>query len=307
MDSAYCEHTGACIFLNSSFAWKLCFWFSEKPPYSFNSSYKNLHSHQQCRRIPIYIHRLFSSFFISFILSFIHAFNPLFIFSSIQSLSCVRLFVTPWTAARQASLSITNSQSLPNPCPLSPWSDLTISSSVIPISSCPQFSQHQGLFKWVSSSHQVAKILEFPLQHPSNEHQGLIFFRMDWLELLAVQETLKSLFQHHSSKASILWRSSFFTVQLSHTYMTTGKTIALTRGTIVGKAMSLLFNMLCSLVIIFLPRSKCLLISWLQSPSAVILEPRKIKSATVSNVSPSICPEVMGPDSMILSFLNVEF
>ena len=143
----------------------------------------------------------------------------------------------------------------PNPCPLSPWSDLTISSSVIPISSCPQFSQHQGLFKWVSSSHQVAKILEFPLQHPSNEHQGLIFFRMDWLELLAVQETLKSLFQHHSSKASILQCSAFFIVQLSHPYMATVKTIALTRGTIVGKAMSLLFNMLCSLVIIFLPRS----------------------------------------------------
>ena len=117
---------------------------------------------------------------------------------------------------------------------------------------------------------------------------------MDWLELLAVQGTLKSLLQHHGSKASILQCSAFFIVQLSHPYMTTGKTIALTRQTFVGKVMSLLFNMLSRLVITFLPRSKCLLISWLQSPSAVILEPRKIMSAMVSIVSPSICPEVMG-------------
>jgi len=113
---------------------------------------------------------------------------------------------------------------------------------------------------------------------PSKEHPGLISFRMDWLDLLAVQETLKSLLQHHSSKASILWLSVFFTVQLSHPYMTTGKTIALTRQTFVGKVMSLLFNMLSRLVITFLPRSKHLLISWLQSPPAVILEPKKIKS-----------------------------
>ena len=123
---------------------------------------------------------------------------------------------------------------------------------------------------------------------PSNEHPGLISFRMDWLDLLAVQGTLKSLLQHHTSKAPILWCSAFFLVQFSHPYMTTGKTIALTRRTFVGKVMSLLFHMLSRLVIIFLPRSKCLLISWLQSPSAVILEPRKIKSATVSNVSPSL-------------------
>ena len=121
---------------------------------------------------------------------------------------------------------------------------------------------------------------------PSNEHPGLISFRMDWLDLLAVQGTLKSLLQHHSSKASILLCSAFFTVQLSHPYMTTGKIIALTRQTFVGKVMSLLFNMLSRLVITFLPRNKCLLILWLQSPSAVILEPRKIKSATVF---PSIC------------------
>ena len=126
-------------------------------------------------------------------------------------------------------------------------------------------SQHQGLSKWVSSSHQVAKILEFSFNiSPSNEHPGLFSFRMDWLDLLSVQETLKSLLQHHSSKASILLCSAFFIVQLSHSYMTTGKTVALTRWTSVGKVMSLLFNILSRLVITFLPRSKCLLISWLQ-------------------------------------------
>ena len=133
----------------------------------------------------------------------------------------------------------------------------------------------------------------------SNEYSGLISFRMDWLDLLVVQGTLKSLLQHHSSKASILWHSVFFTVQLYNPYMTTGKTIALTRWTFVGKVMSLLFNMLSRLVVTFLPRSKRLLISWLQSPSAVILEPPKIKSATVS---PSICHEVMGLDAMIFVF-----
>ena len=121
---------------------------------------------------------------------------------------------------------------------------------------------------------------------PSNEHPGLISFRMDWLELLAVQGPLKSLLQHHSSKASILWRSAFFTVQLSHPYMTTGKTIVLTRWIFVGKIMSRHFNMLSRLVITFLPRSKCLLISWLQPPSAVILEPKNIKPDTISTVSP---------------------
>ena len=140
----------------------------------------------------------------------------------------------------------------------------------------PNLSQHQGLFQWVSSSHQVAKVLEFKLQHlSSNEHPGLISFRMDWLDLFAVQGTLKSLLQHHSSKALILLRSAFFTVQLSHPHMTTGKTIALTRWTFVDKVMSLLFNTLSRLVIPFLLWSKRLLISWLQSPSAVILEPLK--------------------------------
>uniref|UniRef100_A0AC11DNN8 Uncharacterized protein n=1 Tax=Ovis aries TaxID=9940 RepID=A0AC11DNN8_SHEEP len=137
---------------------------------------------------------------------------------------------------------------------------------------------------------------------PSKEIPGLISFRMDWLYLLAVQGTLKSLLQHHSSKTSILRRSAFFTVQLSHPYMTTGKTIAVTRWTLVSKVVSLLLNMLSRLVITFLPRSKRLLISWLPSPSAVILEPPKIKSDTVSTVFPSIAPEVMGPDAMIFVF-----
>ena len=139
-------------------------------------------------------------------------------------------------------------------------------------------AQHQDLFKWVSSSHQVAKVFSWVLMlsfsfniKPSNKYPGLLSFRMDWLDLLAVQGTLKSLFQHHSSKASILQRSAFFIVQLSQPYMTTGKTIALTRRTFVGKVTSLLLNMLSRLVITFLPRSKRLLISWLQSPSAVIL------------------------------------
>ena len=137
---------------------------------------------------------------------------------------------------------------------------------------------------------------------PSKEIPGLIFFRMDWLDLLAVQGTLKSLLQHHSSKASILQRSAFFTVQISHPYMTSGKTIALTRWTLVGKVMSLLLNTLSRLLITFLPRSKRLLISWLQSVIAVILEPQKIKSDTVSTVFPSISHEVMGPDAMIFVF-----
>ena len=146
---------------------------------------------------------------------------------------------------------------------------------------------------------------------PSNEHPGLISFRMDWLDLLAVQETLKSPLQHHSSKASILQCSAFFTVQLSHPYMTMGKTIALTRRTFVGKVTSLLFNMLSRLVLTFLPSSKRLLISWLQSPSAVILEPQKIKCDTVSTVSPSISHEVMVPlitysnnNKMVIKYLT---
>ena len=170
-------------------------------------------------------------------------------------------------------------------------------------------SQHQGLFKWVSSSHQVAQVLELQLQHQSFQwiFRTDISFRMDWLDFLAVQQNLKSLLQYHSSKALILLCSAFFIVQISHPYMTTEKTTALTRWTFSGKVMSLLFNMMSRLVTIVLPRNKCLLISWLQSPSAVIFEPPKIKSMTVSIASPSICYEVMGPDAMILVFWIVIF
>ena len=142
---------------------------------------------------------------------------------------------------------------------------------------------------------------------PSNEYSGLTSFRTDWLDLLAVQGTLNSLLQNHRSKASILQCSAFFIVQLSHPYMTTGKTTALTRQTFVGKVMSLLFNMVSRLVTSFLPRRKHVLISWLQSPSAVILEPRKVKSVTVSIVYPSISHEVMEPDIMILVFSMLSF
>ena len=163
-------------------------------------------------------------------------------------------------------------------------------------------SQHQGLCircpKYWSFSFSIS---------PSNEYSELISFRMDWLDLLAVRGTVKSLLQYHSSKASILQHSAFFIVQLSHAYMTTEKSITLTRRTFVGKVMSLLFDMLSRLVLAFLPRSKCLLISWLQSPSAVILEPSKIKSVTVSTVYPSICHEVMEPDAMILVFWMLSF
>ena len=143
--------------------------------------------------------------------------------------------------------------------------------------------------------------------NPFIEYSGLVSLRIDWFELLAVQGALKSLLQHHSSKAWILWCSPFFTVQLSHPYMTTGKTIALTSWTFVGNVMSLLFNMLSRVIIAFFPRSKHLLISWLQSPSAVILEPLKIKSLTVFIVSPSICHEVMGTDAVILLFWMLSF
>ena len=173
------------------------------------------------------------------------------------------------------------------------WRPLLLLPSVFP--SIMVFSNESGLLIW------WPKYWNFSISL-SNEYSGLISFRMDWLDLLTVQGTLKSLLQHHSSKTSILWCSVFFMVQLSHLYMTTVKTIALTIWTFVSKVISLLFNMLSRLVIAFLPRSKCLLISWLQSPSAVILEPKKIKSVTASTVCPSICHEMMGPDAMILVF-----
>ena len=214
-----------------------------------------------------------------------------------------------WTAACQASLSITISWSLlkfisielvmPSNhlvlcCPL------LLLPSIFP--SIRIFSDESALcIRW-------PKYWSFSFSiDPSNEYSGLISFRIDWLDFLAVQRTLKGLLQHHRSKASILRCSAFFMVQLSHPYMTTGKTIKLTSWTFVGKVMSLLFDMLSRLVIAFLSRSKRLLISWLQSPSEVILEPKKMKSLTVYIVSPSICHEVMGPDAMIFIFWMLRF
>ena len=210
---------------------------------------------------------------------------------------------------QQASLSITNSWSLPK---LMFIESVMPSNHLIfchPLLLLPSIFPSIRVFSNESALHiRWPKYWSFSFNiSPFNEHPGLTSFRMDWLDLLAVQGTLKSLLQHHSSKASVLQCSGFFIVQLSHPYMTTGKTIALTRRTFFGKVMSLLLNMLSRLVITFLPRSKCLLISWLQSPSAVILEPKEIKSATVSTVSPSICHEVMGPDAMTLVFWMLSF
>ena len=229
-------------------------------------------------------------------------------FSSFQLLSCIWLFVTPWIAARHASLTVTNSWSLLKlmPMPLvMPSNHLILCYSLLPPSIFPSIS----VFSNESVLHiRWPKYWSFNFNiSPSSEYSGLISFRTDWFYLFAVQGTLKSLLQHHSSKASILQTSAFFTVQLSHPYMTTGKTIALTRWTFVGKVMPLLFNMLSRLVITFLPRSKRLLISWLHSPSAVILEPQKRKSDTVSTVSPFISHEVMGPDAMIFVFWMLSF
>ena len=196
-----------------------------------------------------------------------------------------------------------------NSCPLSQWCHPTISSSVTPFS-CPCVSQHQGFFQWVGSSHQVAKGLELLLQHQSFQwifRVDFNQFKIDWFDLLAVQGALKSLLQHHTLKASILQRLAFFVVQILHLYMTTGKTIVLTIQTFVGKVMSLLFNTLSRFVIAVLPRSKHLLISWLQSPSVVILEPKKIKSDTIFRFSSSICHGVIGPDAMILVFWMLSF
>jgi len=200
--------------------------------------------------------------------------------SSVQSLSRVWLFATPWIAAHQASLSISNSQSLPKLMSI----ELVIPSNYLilchPLLLPPSIFSSIRVFSNESILHiRWSKYWSFSFSiSPSSEYSRLISFRTDWLNLLAVQGTLKSLFQHHTSKASILWHSAFFIVQLSHPWeMTTGKTIALTRQTFVGKVMPLFFNMLSRLVIALLPRGKRLLISWLQSPSAVILEPPKNK------------------------------
>ena len=226
------------------------------------------------------------------------------IFTSVSSVaqSCLTLY-DPMTPAYLASLSITNSQSL-----------LKLIESVMPSNHlilCHPFLLLPSIFPSIRAfSNESALHIMWPKYWsfsfniiPSNEHPGLISFRMDWLDLLAVQGTLKSLLQHHSSKAWILQLSAFFIVQLSHPYMTTGKTIPLTRRIFVCKVMSLLFNMLSRLIITFLSRSKCLLISWLQSPSVVILEPKKV----VCYCFPIYCHEVMGPGAMTFVFWMLNF
>ena len=230
--------------------------------------------------------------------------------NSVQfSRSIVSDSATPWTATHQASLSITNSRrslKLMSIVSVMPSNHLILCRPLLLLPSIfPSnrvFSNESALrimwLKYWSFSFNIS---------PSSEHPGLISFRMDRMDTLAVQGTLKSLLQHYSLKASILLHSAFFIVQLSHPYMITGKTIALTRQTFVGKVMFLLFNMLSGLVITFLPMSKHLLISFLQSKSAGILEPREIKLATISTVSPSICHEVIGPDAMILVFWMLSF
>ena len=219
-------------------------------------------------------------------------------FSSVTQ-SC-RLFVTPWIAAGQASLSITNCQSPPKPMSIEsvmPSSHFILCHPLLLLPPIPPsirvFSKESALrMRW-------PKYWSFSFSiSPSNEHPGLISCRMDWMDLLAVQGTLKSLLQHHSSKASILLLSAFFIVQLSHSHVTTGKTFA-------GKVMSLLFNMLSRLVITFLPRSKRLLISWLQSPSAVVLETPQKKSDSF-HCFPIYFPWSDGTRCHDLSFLNVE-
>ena len=195
-------------------------------------------------------------------------------FSLDQLLSCVWLFASLWACIMPGFpvdqlLELTQTHVH--------WVSYAIQSFLPPLSPSPptfNLSHHQGLFQWVSSLHQVGKYLSFSLSiSPSNEYLRLISLRIDWLDLLAVQETLKSLLHHHSSKPTVLWCSVLFMIQISYPYMTTKNTIALTRRAFVGKVMSLLFNMMSRLVITFLPRSKCLFISWLQSPSTVIVEP----------------------------------
>ena len=231
------------------------------------------------------------------------------VISSVQSLSHVWLFAIPWIAARQASLSITSSRSSLK---------LTSIESVMPfkhlILCCPLLLMPSIFPSIKVFSSELALHIRWPEYwsfsfsiSTSNEHSGLISFRIDWFYLFAnFQETLKNHLQHHSSKALILQHSAFFMVQLSHPYMTTGKTIALAVPTFVDKDVSV-FNMLSRFVIAFLSRSKCVLILWLQSPSTVILEPKKRKSVTVSTFSPSICHEVMGLDAMILVFWMLSF
>ena len=227
---------------------------------------------------------------------------------SVQLLSHVQLFLTLWTAAHQASL-FTISRNLLKLMSIKlmmPSKHLILRCSLLLLpsifASIRVFSNESALcIRW-------PKYWSFSLSiSPSHEYTGLISLRIDWFDILAVQGTLKSLLQHHSSKVSVLWHSAFFMVQHSHPYMTTEKTIPLTIQTFVNKVMSLLSNALSRFVIAFLQRSKCLLISWLQSPSAVILEFNKVKSFTVSMVSPSICHKVMRPDAIIFVFWMLSF
>ena len=238
----------------------------------------------------------------------------MYIIFVVQSLSCVQLFVILWIATLQAPLSSTLS-----------WTSLRCMSIESVMQSnylflCCRFSFYLQSFPASRSLPESALCIRWPKYRsfsfsicPFSEHSGLISFRIDWSDFLTFQGTLKSLFQHHNSKAWVLWHLAFFMVQLSYPYMIPGKIIALAIWTFVGKVMSLLFNTLSRFVIAFLPRSRCLLISWLQSSSAVILEPKKIKSATVFTFSPSVCLEVMGLDLGVffffffLSYLNVEF
>jgi len=228
-------------------------------------------------------------------------------FSSVQLLSRVQLFATPWTVACEASLSVIKSRSPPKPCPSSWWCRSTISYSVVPFSSCPQSFPVSGSFpvsQLFASGGQSIGVSASTSVLPMNTQDWSPLGWTGWISLQS-KGLSKSLLQHHSSKASSLQCSAFFIVQLSHPCMTTGKNIALTRWTFVGKVMWF-FNMLSTLVITFLPRSKRLLISWLQSPSAVILEPRKIKSTTVSHCFPICLPWSDGTRCHDLSFLNVE-
>ena len=201
-----------------------------------------------CHIVSLYMHSLCDLIYLMYISNKFYIYSDinisvLCLFSSLQSLSCVWFFATRWTAAHQISMSITNSCVYSNSCPLSQWCHPTISSSVIPFSSHFQSfpaSESYPVNQFFASGGQSYWSFSFSIS-PSSEYSGLISFRVDWLDLLAVQGTLKSLLQHHSLKASIFWDSAFFTVQLSRAYMTTGKTIALTRWTFVGKLMSLLF------------------------------------------------------------------
>ena len=257
----------------------------------------------ECKHLFLYFNKYLKFFFLFLTKLFAWIFCP---FSSVQFSRSAMSDFSQSHGLQQARPPYPSPKPgvYPNSCPLSWWCHPTVSSSVVPFSSCPQSFSESGSFQmsqFFAPGGQSIGSFSFSIS-PSNEHPGLISFRMDWLDLLAFQGTLKSLLQYHISTISIIQCSVFFIVQLSHPHITNGKAIALTRWTFVGKVMSLLLNMLSRLVITFPLRSKHLVISWLQSPSAVILEPKEIKSVTVSTVCPSICPEMMGTNAMIMVF-----